>query len=65
MFNPTAQIINPCDSMFTVKYSIRLVEETFDKMINHNHQIGVSQLRTQSAVSIYAATYITTCHCIP
>ena len=59
MFNPTAQIINPCDSVFTVKYSIKLVKEAFDKMLNHiySHKIGVSQLRTQSDVSVWLCSY--------
>ena len=64
MFNPTAQIINPCDSVFTVKYSIKLVEEAFDKMLNHSHEIGVSQLRTKSDVSVWLYSYIYSYTCM-
>ena len=48
VFKPTAQTVNPSDLTFTVKYSMKDVDEITDNMLKNNYTIEVQALRSHS-----------------
>ena len=54
MFSPSARTLQPDESNFDIKYSIKTSEVVTKNIFNEVYLINVSALRTHSLVSEYA-----------
>ena len=48
VFKPTAQTVNPSGLTFTVKYSMKDIDEITDNMLKNNYTMEVQALRSHS-----------------